>query len=63
MTFRFETFGRSMSHLGLFKKYVDQTTLLLNNHINLNAQETLELLNLFGLKITFAMRIYFILKF
>lgn len=63
MTFRFETFGRSMSHLGIFFEDVDQTTLLLNNHINLNAQETLEMLNLFGFKITFAMKIKFISKF
>jgi hypothetical protein len=29
-----------MSHLGIFFEDVDLTTLLLNNHINLNAQET-----------------------
>jgi len=52
-----------MSHLGIFFEDVDQTTLLLNNHINLNAQETLEMLNLFGFKITFAMKIKFISKF
>ncbi len=63
VTFRFETFDRSMSHLGIFFEDVDQTTLLLNNHIKLNAQETLKMLNLFGLKITFAMKIKFILKF
>jgi hypothetical protein len=43
-----------MSHLGIFFEDVDVTTLLLNNHINLNAQETLEMLNLLGLKTMFA---------
>lgn len=63
VTFRFETFDRSMSHLGIFFDDVDQTTLLLNNHTKLNAQETLKMLNLFGLKIMFAMKIKFIFKF
>jgi hypothetical protein len=32
-------------------------TLLLNNHSGLEAQKTLEMLNLFSLKITFSMKI------
>jgi hypothetical protein len=64
-TSRLKTFGRSMSHLGMFFWDLGITTILLNNHSALNIQETLEMLKLFDLKIKFAMKIkfYFLLFF
>jgi len=50
-------FGRSMSHLGMSFHNLGLTALLLNNSIDLKAQENLRMLDLFGLKITFPMKI------
>jgi hypothetical protein len=52
-------FDRSISHRGISFQDLGLTTLLLNNHSCLKVQETLEILDLFGLKITFSMKIIF----
>ncbi len=52
-------FDRSMSHLGMSFNNLNQLILLLNNHNGLKAEETLEILGLLGLKITFLMKIKF----
>jgi hypothetical protein len=57
--FIFKMFDRSMSNLGMSFKNLDQLILLLNSHNGLKAQETLEMLDLLALKITFLMKIKF----
>ncbi len=52
-------FDKSTSHLGMFFKNLNELILLLNIHIGLKAQESLEMLYLLGLKITFLMKIKF----
>jgi len=48
-----------MSHLKMSFQDFDLTTLLLNNHNGLKTQEILEMLDLFGLKIMFLMKMKF----
>jgi hypothetical protein len=48
-----------MSHLKMSFQDFGLTTLLLNNHNGLKTQEILEMLDLFGLKITFLMKMKF----
>jgi hypothetical protein len=57
--FGFKMIDRSISHLGMSFQDLRLTTLLLNNHSCLKVQGTLEILDLFGLKITFSMKIIF----
>ncbi len=53
------TFGRLTSHLGMSFQDNGLATLILNNHHGLKIHKTLEMLDLFGLKILFSMKIKF----
>ncbi len=53
------TFGRLTPHLGMSFQDNGLATLLLNNHHGSKTHKTLEMLNLFGLKILFSMKIKF----
>jgi hypothetical protein len=46
-------FDKSMSHLYMSFQNLGITTLLLSNHITLNAEEIFEILNVFGVKVKF----------
>jgi hypothetical protein len=61
--FGFKMIDRSISQLGMSFQDLRLTTLLLNNHSYLKVQETLGILDMFGLKITFSMKIVFHLFF
>jgi len=56
------TFDRLTSHLGMSFQDNGLATLLLNNHSGLKTHKTLEMLNLFGLKTMFSMKIKFNFK-
>jgi hypothetical protein len=49
-------FGKSMFHLGMLFQNLGLSTLFINDHISLKSQKSLEMLNLFGLKITFILK-------